>query len=307
MSRKTAVVVFSYDRPEYTSARLEELKHVDGDLIVSIDGPKQSANLDRFLDLEDKFSQSAKFLWMQKNNGTARHIFNRITELFTEFENVIVVEDDIEVECNTINALIKILDVRLPSDVMTIGLFSAMPGNCKIAKNFNHWRKSKFFSPWGWAIQKEDWELIKLDVSEELIRLDTSLTWHSLGKTAQSIWLSRFEKVIEYPDFTFDYQMFFWHIVFNKKQMLPIFRLGDNIGFDSILSTRTKEKKPRWYLGKRGTISGKLEKGIMSNYKCNTLFEFLDSTFWAESNNFFTFIRRFRSVLQKFQIYSAPR
>lgn len=306
MSRKTALVVFTYNRPEYAFARLEELKHVDGDLIVSIDGPKQSANLDRFHALEDKFSQSAKFLWMSKNHGTAQHIFNRITELFTKYENVIVIEDDIEVECKTINALVKILDVRLPSDVMTIGLFGSIPGNCQIAKSFNCWRKSKFFSPWGWAIQKEDWELIKLDISEQLIRLDTSLTWQSLGKTAQSIWLSRFEKVIKYPNLTWDYQMFFWQVVFNKKQMLPIFRLGDNIGFDNVLSTRTKGKKPKWYLGQRGAVNGKLEKGIMLNYKYNKLFEFLDSTFWAESNNFFTFIRRFRSVLHKFQIYSAP-
>ena len=300
MSRKTAVVVFSYNRPEYAYARLEELKHVDGDLIVSIDGPKQSANLDRFLDLEDKFSQSAKFLWMQKNNGTARHIFNRITELFTEYENVIVVEDDIEVGCNTINALIKILDVRLPSDVMTIGLFGAMPGNCKIAKNFNRWRKSKFFSSWGWAIQKEDWELIKLDISEELIRLDTSLTWHSLGKTAQSIWLSRFEKVIKYPNFTWDYQMFFWQVVFEKKQMLPIFRLGDNIGFDNVLSTRTKGKKPKWYIGQRGDINKQLENGVVLDYRFHKLFEFLDSTFWAESNQFFMALRKVKFSLRRY-------
>ena len=83
-------------------------------------------------------------------------------------------------------------------------------------------------------------------------------------------------------------------------QMLPIFRLGDNIGFDNVLSTRTKEKKPKWYIGQRGDINKQLESGVVLDYRFHKFFEFLDSTFWAESIQFFAALRRCKYSLKRY-------
>ena len=95
MPRNTVLVIFSYNRPDLTRRRLEQLFEVKCPIIVSIDAPKiGSINAD-FTDLEIEYSEHVQFMQTKENLGTATHLVARISEQFQKYDNIIVIEDDV--------------------------------------------------------------------------------------------------------------------------------------------------------------------------------------------------------------------
>jgi hypothetical protein len=302
-TRSSALLILCFNRPKLAHKRVSDLKEVKCHKVVSIDGPKSPERFEQFRLIQEEFANDFEFLWMNKNEGTANHIWIRISQLLKEFDNVIVIEDDISVDSDTVDTLLELLKSRLPSHIMTIGLFGFLPGNNFISKKFNCWRESKFFSPWGWAIQKEEWEDLSLEIKEHYLRLESSKTFASLSSRGRNLWSSRFNKVINNPEFTWDYQINFWGFAQNKKHLLPAFRLADNVGFESLQATRTKAKKPNWYLGKKGTVNSSIQKFKVLKQRYNILLSSLDSSFWAESNAFLSNVAKLKRVYRKLMRY----
>jgi hypothetical protein len=220
-----------------------------------------------------------------------------MSELFVNYDNIIVIEDDVSVEKSTINYLIEILQERLPQDILSVGLFGFLPGKLMSRFGFNRWRKSKYFSAWGFAMQREDWNSFNLEIEHELSKLETSKTWTKMSDREQTIWNHRFLRVIHNPQFTWDTQMNFAGFCQEKKQLLPLFRLADNEGFNDTRATNTSGRRPRWYKGIRGSIN------VIDKRSCNYEFrtvpkllsqilEFFDAITWAGT-------RRFPKVFRK--------
>jgi GT2 family glycosyltransferase len=137
MSRKTILVIFCYNRPEASKARIKQLSNVNCPVMVSIDAQKSGIPLKDFDTLEKEFSPSVTFAKNQKNQGLAMHFVTRMSELFVNYENIIVIEDDVSVEKSTINYLIEILQERLPQDILSVGLFGFLPGKLMSRFGFN--------------------------------------------------------------------------------------------------------------------------------------------------------------------------
>ena len=51
------------------------------------------------------------------------------------------------------------------------------------------------------------------------------------------------------PSLTWDFQMQFTSFVNNLYHLLPKYRLCDNVGFDDLRATNTKNRRPNWYRG----------------------------------------------------------
>jgi hypothetical protein len=284
MSRNTALVIFSYNRADLTRRRLEQLAGVKCPIIVSIDDQKKGSIKEDFTDLENEYSEHMQFKRTRENLGTAMHLVSMITEQFQTFDNIIVIEDDVAADKTSIDSLVRILENRLPDDVLTIGLFGGLPGKFLSLLGLNYWRKSRYFSAWGWAIQKEDWHLFSLDIEEEIPNLENSKSWQRMNERERVIWKNRFAKVIRTSSFTWDYQMMFAGLLHDKRHLLPIFRCVDNEGFGDIRAVNTKESRPSWYLGFRGTIQNNyLDLRIIPGW-LGKAFESLDRLTWAGSS-----------------------
>ena len=295
MDRKTALVIFSHNRPDLTRRRLEQLVGINCKIIVSIDAPKAGMAKVDFTDLEIEFSKSAQFIKTRKNLGTARHLVTRISEQFQSYDNVIVIEDDVAVDKVSVETLIGILKQRLPSDILTIGLFGGLPGKLMSLLGLNYWRRSRFFSAWGWAIQKEDWHLFNIDIKDEIANLENSKSWQRMSEKEKVIWSYRFEKVAHTPTFTWDYQMMFFGLLYNKKHLLPLFRSCDNEGFGDARAVNTRENRPNWYLGSRGVVQNRSESLRFTSGPLERVFENLDRFTWAGSSTLMNKVSRYKS------------
>jgi len=286
VKRKTVLVIASYNRPELTTERIEQLAGVNCPVVVSIDAQKSGSSSPDFDTCETKFSSKVKFVKNRENLGIAMHPFKRISELFMSYDNVIWIEDDISVEKTSINYVIEMLQQRLPQDILTIGLFGFLPGKFMSRFGFNGWRKTKYFTGWGWAIQREDWNSINLIIEDQLYKLKESKIWNDMSSTEKSIMNHRFLRVIHNPQFTYDTQMTFAGFLQDKKHLLPLFRVADNQGFHDTRATNTRDKIPRWYKGSKGSIKMSKKKRLKKEICIvpefvSSLLEFFDAVTWV--------------------------
>jgi len=283
MSRSTAVLLVGYNRPELILKSIERLANL-GDLriIVSIDGQKiPNSNLaDNWRSISNLYS---RLTWKLRNTnlGLATHIVTAITEVLNEYDNCIVLEDDVQVEVSPLLEMGELLNSRLPNSVLTVGLFGGLPSLPFLSSILkNRWRSTRYFSAWGWGIQREDWKNFDLNIASRYESELDSLIIKYLGKSRLATWKRRFKIVAENPKFTWDYQLFLYSLVFNKKHILPTFRTCENVGFDDSRASNTRDGLPSWYKGSSSrSISHKKARGDKT--LITAILQIVDSLTWA--------------------------
>lgn len=285
MKRSTAILLVGYSRPDFIRKRIDELRStIDFPVIVSIDGTQtDQASLTEWRILQREFPELV-WRFQKKNLGISKHIFVAISEVLQEFANCFVIEDDISIGAHNLKSALYMLENRLPEDVMTVGLFGGLPST-RVLRGFckNGFRKSKYFSAWGWGIQREDWANFHLEIVQSFGPDLQEFIVDSFGTRKAAVWNKRFAQVQEDPYRTWDFQLFFYSLILGKKHLLPIFRSCDNEGFGDSRATNTKDLKPSWYLGKTGVIE--IERTIPSeNIFCQRILEQVDSLTWVADN-----------------------
>jgi hypothetical protein len=252
-------------------------------IIVSVDNTPDNYvgnNLERsFSEIQEKYDQ---LIWIreERNLGLAEHLVRRVRECLSTYDNLLILEDDISTSPKAILELMKLLSVELDSEFLTAGLFGAISGRVLGKVIRNHWRPTKYFSAWGWALQKESADLIDLEVikKNDMRILEKSMVWNELSENQKERWKYRFHKVSENPRYTWDYQMQFLSFMLNKNHLLPRFRLCDNEGFADIRATNTKLPRPRWYRGKKFDQKSLEEMSVKRNFL--PAYELVDSLTW---------------------------
>ncbi|CAN1484207.1 hypothetical protein MCERE3_00028 [Candidatus Nanopelagicaceae bacterium] len=248
---KVAILLLGYNRPEFIRRRMQELgEFKPHKLIISIDGGCGPDALKEFKEIQAQVlrsSQNMEFILHGENLGLVRHITGAITKTLESHEYVIVVEDDVCLAENYVENILKSITLNLGFRVATFGGFSPVPG-LKNARRLNSWRRTKYFSAWGWCVGRDIWSLYSHEIDEqELIDgLKNSKKWNSLSEYQKATWIYRFEKIIANPLLTWDYQMQFLSFKMDFEHVLPIFRISDNEGFSDTRSTNTKATRPRW-------------------------------------------------------------
>lgn len=250
----TAVLLIGFNRPENLSQRMIELsKNRPSRLYISIDGTDNAENRRRIVtNIENGSKQyfdpsTINLNILSKNMGLSRHIQSAVSKILETEEEVIILEDDIRISNTFVVQLNYGYQLYANSaNFGTIGGFSGVPFFSGIKRNY--WRETTTFSAWGWMIGRNSWSKYSIQIPkgdlEEQLR--GSKSWHSLSKTQKIVWLHRFEKVRANPSLTWDYQMQFMCFKNDLINILPLFRICENVGFADSRSTNTKNAKPAW-------------------------------------------------------------
>jgi hypothetical protein len=197
------------------------------------------------------------------NLGLVRHLTGEISNVLSKFQYIIVIEDDIRVSKSFIKNMINGLNIHKNNKTNGIvGGFS--PLHFKFMKN--SWRVSRYPFIWGWACSSTTWQGYRYDISSdnlELKLLDSS-TWAKLNSSQKLKWLNLFKQVQSNPLGTWDIQLTYLSYCKNFVNILPVFSLIGNEGFNDLRAVHTKGKKPKFV-----TISN-LNNSVIS---CNKLRE----------------------------------
>lgn len=256
------ILLLGYNRPELLKRRFYEIViQKPSSLYISIDGGPHSENqaMDELVREIETMARSNENIFIQRhdiNLGLARHVTSAIDFVLAKHSKIIVVEDDIVLSQNFYSNMCNgFKTLENTKDTFVISAFSPRVATSR-AKN--HWRKSIYFSPWGWGTSDYFWKEYKLELELEDFEksLMNSSTWNSLTKYQKSTWIHKFEKIRQNPFDTWDIQ--FQYLVFKKGTpcLLPKYRIIDNEGYSDPRSTHTKEAKPRWF--KNGVIETEL-------------------------------------------------
>jgi hypothetical protein len=263
----TAVLLLGFKRIDLFSKRLNQLsRNVQIPIFVSIDGSDiATQNLFSCL-VKDFISENPEmkisFKVHEKNLGLTKHVTTSISEVLNEFDQIIVIEDDIILSENFIaNMLNGLYLAKNANNIGVVGGFSAFSSR-KSKFIRPKWRKSMYFPAWGWGITRECWSHYQLELPPNFLdALSHSRTWQSQSSYKKKVWTARFTKVANNNLYTWDYQM--QYLLFRRDMMtlLSTSRISDNEGFESVSSTNTKSKRPRWMREER-VFDGMLQTKI---------------------------------------------
>jgi hypothetical protein len=228
---------------------------------------------------ESPMKDSITAWFSSENKGCDIHIYNSITRVLNSNDLIAVIEDDIALSAKAITELLtqaeKIAKIDALSPIVTMSGVSR-----KSPLFMNRWRKSDYFSAWGFALNSKFWllhaECVKIQNSNEIERkLVASPTWQKLSKRKKDIWMERITR----PNYDYGIQR---TIFFEKLNTIaPIFRISDNVGHGVEGAAHTRFKTPRFL---RVPVRGKNDHFHTNNVKSRMLTAILkwaDSQTWA--------------------------
>lgn len=257
-------------------------------VLVSIDGPRSERESRIWKDfdfstLAKEFPFTLEFIRRPANLGCSLHIITAVSEVLQVFNSVIVVEDDVIVGNGFLKSMIDGLSIISSDDsIGTVGGFSPFYKGL-FRTSTNYWRKSTYFSAWGWCTTTEFWDgFVSLSEIENPERvLESSAIWMNLSKRKKRIWMKRFHRGI------WDYNVQFMLFLKEKKSLLPKLRLIDNEGFSDLRSTHTKHERP-WSLFGEGFCTNEPKIFLESNCFLirRILWSWIDSNLWAADGYF---------------------
>lgn len=283
MIKDIPVILVGYNRPEFIEARLNELSNQPiTKLYINIDFSSQDVNkkMEKIVkNFIDKCGNKIQInsIFQKKNLGLNDHIIFSINNCLTEYENFILVEDDIKLSSNFYINMVDGFNLQASSQELGyIGAFS--PLNMKIlSKNKNYWRKTLYFSCWGWGTSKKTWSLYseKLNFSEIEKEMQYSNSWKSLNRWQKYLWFHRFRKIQMNPKMTWDIQFQYMSFVNDFYNIVPINRIVDNEGYADDRASHTIENKPFWF--KNGISEQKMKSKMLQNNFSKIINKMVDS------------------------------
>jgi hypothetical protein len=272
MNSMIPVLILAFNRPDFLQKRLLELEKQSikpKKIIVSVDGPRYSNSRDyndisQILSiLKSDINSHILVIMREKNLGCTNNIILSVSEVLAEYEEIIVIEDDVSISPHFYAQMIGAINFFLKAkencseNIRTIGGFSSFYNNSSnLVTRFllpaNKWRKTKYFHSWGWATSRIFWSrFIRLD--DELIDLDsllsTSKHWNKLSARKKLIWKKRFPR-------SWDYQVQGNLFLQEGYNIFPNYRITNNEGLGDSRATHTRHKKPWYILGNTFSLNG---------------------------------------------------
>lgn len=302
-ARRSVILVVGFNRPEMLRERIREL--IDGNfenIRISIDCTSNGYVDEKILELAKSYSDLT-WVFRFENLGAGRHVPFAVTEALEDFDNCVVIEDDVKISTQSLTVCLELLSEALPDQYFTIGFFGSVPFNrftsCIFGKK-NMWRVTEYFSAWGWGVQREAWSKYQSDLSgiDFEAALSNSSLWNGKSDFSKAIWLGRFRKSAMKPDRAWDFQMQFSSFANDKTHLLTVYRSADNLGFGDSRGSNTTGLRPRWYLGISN--NGVTEPLISSKGLRVFVLSKIDAATWAGDSLSYTSNKIMR-VLSKFQ------
>jgi hypothetical protein len=284
------ILLVGFERFEFLHQNLDLVEKLKGSrftLYVSIDGPKKSSenygnSSQELSGLIKKASElgSTNFVHNQ-NMGCDMHIPWAIGKVLQECESIIVIEDDVRISCDGLIVMMQKLLEKDDRDYPKVILGMSSLFNPIENLSINIWRSTRFFTAWGYGLNREFWKLhtnstLGMTTEPELKNLlSKSRYWWKLSTRKKKIWSERFQRG------NYDYKIQATMFQYNLRALAPVFRIVDNIGHGLEGATHTRFREPIYL---RYRVSAKkfrfLTRPLMGNF-WNAFFDVLDSNSWA--------------------------
>lgn len=247
MSKKTAVLMVVFNRPELTKQVFEVVRSYQPKLLyVAADGARANVKEDKVkcdhtraifsqIDWECEF----KTLYRDENLGCGKAVSGAISWFFEHEEEGIVLEDDCVPNLSFFYFCETLLEHhRHNSQVMHIG-----GTNLQFGRKYG--KASYYYSAiphvWGWATWRRAWEKYDFNLSDLNFFLNNNQIEKYVGKgKTHDFWFEIFCKMNQKKIDTWDYQ---WQYAIwnnNGVSIIPQVNLIKNIGF-GIDATHTTE------------------------------------------------------------------
>ena len=246
------VLLLGYNRPEFLIRRIQELANQNiGHITISIDGGGMTQKeIQDVINCAKQFFQREKFEFLthDKNLGLCAHVESAISKVLSTNSNVIVLEDDICVGQNFYKNMIAGIGLAGKIEgAAAVTSFSGL-GMSRLKLIRPSWRKTRYFSCWGWAVSKEVWKKYELNLNNTDINkeLACSKTWKALNSHQKAVWAGRFSRVAENPGSTWDIQFQFMCFRFDLINLAPTISFSSNEGFDDPRGEHTTGRMPHW-------------------------------------------------------------
>lgn len=182
-SNLAPIVLFVYNRPWHTRQTLEALAKnelaAESILYIYADGPKENASKEDLNKIDETRKLIKTRLWCKevvivekkKNDGLAKSIVNGVTEIVSQFEKVIVLEDDIVSSVGFLKYMNDALDLYLKEEqVFHISAYM-FPVKGRLPATFFY----NTASCWGWGTWKRAWVNYNSDAEKLLNEIDYKL------------------------------------------------------------------------------------------------------------------------------------
>lgn len=264
------VLLIGFNRPELLIRRVEEIIRMKVSvLFISIDGGNDAnhslmSNAVEQVKALDTSSTKIIIKHHAQSLGLVDHITSAISGVLVEYEKVIIVEDDIKLTNNFYVNMISGFNTLDSLGIKgTVGAFSPLLPISFLAQR-NSWRKTRYFSCWGWGCSREIWSDYQKNLNCENFNDDLkfSKTWRALSGYQRHLWTHRFTKISKTPKHTWDIQFQYLSFKHSYVQLVPVFRFVDNEGFSDQRAAHTSGSRPKW-MGHSEVTNSKLpEKRI---------------------------------------------
>jgi len=167
-SNYAPIAIFVYNRPDHTKRLIESLlknpEAANSELFIFSDGPKSEADVPAIALLREYLKTIGGFARIEiqenkRNIGLAYSIMGGVDLVFTLFEQIIVLEDDLEVSPYFLDYMNRALQMFADNDkVFSISGYSAP---IHIPENYKH----NIFTfhrinSWGWATWRDRWKSV---------------------------------------------------------------------------------------------------------------------------------------------------
>lgn len=170
------IALFVFKRLDKTkkliNSLLDNIESASSDLIIFSDGANNHKDFYKVLNVRNYIYsiqgfKSIKIIERPLNFGLKKNILNGISEVFIEYDSVIILEDDLITSKYFLNYMNFYLNQYRSIDyVFSISAFS--PLYDLDINNKSHVFLAYRFNTWGWGTWKSKWEMFKLENSIEI-------------------------------------------------------------------------------------------------------------------------------------------
>ena len=242
---ETPVLLIGFNRPDHFRELINCLRKVaPHNIYISIDGPRDFnendiQNVSETISSIDCIDWECKLhiLKRESNLGCGRAVSTAISWVLEKEETVIVLEDDIRPIRSFFEFCERMLrHYRFDERIMTIGGHSTI----QIPNTSQDYRLSKYTEIWGWATWRRSWDLYSYSLND-LPKIGFKQLLKVYGGNvllATQTWMN-FRAIRNHSIDTWDYQLVYCSIRFNKLHVIPNYNLTENVGFNA-LATHTK-------------------------------------------------------------------
>jgi hypothetical protein len=237
MTDTVTIVLFAYDRPEHTHRTLKSLQRntlaSSSKLVIYLDNARSESDAEKVLQVKNIVEnisgfKSIEIIRREYNYGLARNIISGITEVISQDDKVIILEDDLVLSPYFLDYMNKSLEIyKDKPEVMSISAYVPQID----VSNLNDTFFTYFTSCWGWGTWKRSWDLFE----RQPAKLLKTFTPKDIYKFNLNGTCNYWEQVLKNHQGNLQTWAIFWYAtVFqhNGLVLYPNRSLVENFGFD---------------------------------------------------------------------------